>query len=80
MTKFEDIPNHTLQFVFNDCTSDYKSLINKSNKCTMEVRQIRVLAPEVFHSVNKLNSVHMKTLFEEIVNSKRHKNDLAETI
>ena len=46
----------------------------------MEVRQIRVLAPEVFNSVNKLNSVHMKTLFEEIVNSKRHKNDLAETI
>ena len=80
MTKFEDIPKHTLQFVFNDCSSDYKSLINQSNKCTMEVRRIRVLPLEVFHSVNQLKPVHMKTLFEENVNSKRHKDDLEETI
>ena len=50
--------------------------LNKSNKCTMEVRRLRVLVLEVFRSVNKLNPVYMQSLFENNVNSKRHKDDL----
>ena len=42
----------------------------------MEVRQLQVLALEVFHSVNKLNLVYMQSFFEKSVNSKRYKDDL----
>ena len=42
----------------------------------MEVRGLRVLALEVFRSVNKLNPVYMQSLFEKNVNSKRYKDDL----
>ena len=51
-------------------------LLNKSSKCTMEVRRLRVLALEVFRSVNNLNPVYMQSLFEKNVNSKRYKDDL----
>ena len=42
----------------------------------MAVRRLRVLALEVFGSVNKLNPVYMQSLFEKNINSKRYKNDL----
>ena len=42
----------------------------------MEVRRLRVLALEVFRSVNKQNPVYMQSLFEKNVNSKRYKDDL----
>ena len=42
----------------------------------MEVRRLRILALEVFRSVNKLNAVYMQSLFEKNVNSKRYKNVL----
>ena len=50
--------------------------LNKSNKCTIEVRRLRVLVLDVFRSVNKLNPVYMQSLFENNVNSKRYKDDL----
>ena len=42
----------------------------------MAVRRLRVLALEVFGSVNKLNPVYMQSLFEKNINSKRYKDDL----
>ena len=66
MTKFQNIENRTQRFVYNDYTSDHVTLLNKSNKCTVEVRRLRVLALEAFRSVNKLNPV----------NPKRHKEHL----
>ena len=76
MNKIENIQKRTLRFVLNDYTSNYETLLNKSSKCTMEVRRLRVLALEVFRSVNKLNPVYMQSLFEKNVNSKRYKDDL----
>ena len=76
MNKIGNIQKRTLRFVLNDYTSNYETLLKKSSKCTMEVRRLRVLALEVFRSVNKLNPVYMQSLFEKNVNSKRHKDDL----
>ena len=42
----------------------------------MEVRPLRVLALEVFRSVNKLNPVYMQVLFGKNLNFKRYKDDL----
>ena len=62
VNKIENIQKRTLRFVLS--------------KCTMEVCRLRVLAFEVFRSVNKLNPVYMQILFEKNVNSKRYKDDL----
>ena len=76
VNKTENIQKRILRFVPNDYTSKFETLLNKSSKCTMEVRGLRVLALEVFRSVNKLNPVYMQSLFEKNVNSKRYKDDL----
>ena len=60
----------------NDNASGYETLLNKSSKCTVGVRPLRVLALEVFRSINKLNSVYMRSLFEKNVTSKRYSDDL----
>ena len=76
INKIENIQKRTLRFVLNDYTSNYETLLNKSSKCTMEVRRLRLLALEVFRFVNKLNPVYMQSLLEKNVNSKRYKDDL----
>ena len=43
----------------------------------MEIRRLRVLALEIFRSVNKLNPVsYLQSLFEKNKNSLRYKDDL----
>ena len=74
--KIEKIQKRAERFVLNDYTSNYETLLNKSSKCTMEVCRLRLLALEVFRSVNTLNPVYMQSLFEKNVNSKRYKDDL----
>ena len=76
MTKTENIQKRHLRFTLNDYASNYETLLDKSNTCTMEVRRLRLLALEVFRSVNKLNPVCMQSLFEKNVNPKRYKDDL----
>ena len=76
MIKTENVQERTLRFVHNDCTSDYRTLLNKSNKSTMKVRRLRVLALEVSYSINKLNSVQIQSLFEENVNFRIDKDGL----
>ena len=76
INKIENIQKRILRFLLNDYTSNYETVLNKSDICTMEVRRLRVIAHEVFRSVNKLNPVYMQSLFEKNVNSKRYKDDL----
>ena len=76
MNKTENIQKRHLRFTLNDYASNYETLLDKSNTCTMEVRRLRLLALEVFRSVNKLNPVCMQSLFEKNVNPKRYKDDL----
>ena len=44
MNKIERIQYRALQFLHNDCDSDYNTLLKKSNKCSMEVRRLRKMA------------------------------------
>lgn len=52
--------------------------IRKTNtpKSTMEDWLFWALAIEIFHSVNELNPVYIQSLYEQNINSNRHKNDL----
>ena len=65
-----------MRFLLNEYDSDYKTLLEKSKKCTMEIRRIRTLALETFKSLNKLNPHFMKDLFNKRNTFERRKNNL----
>ena len=47
---------------YNDSTSDYNQLLNKSSKVSMEVKRLRKLALEIFKTLNNLNPEYMKEI------------------
>ena len=60
----ENIQKRALRFLLNDYESNYDQLIEKSNKSTIEIRKLRILAIEIFKTINDLNSPYMKEIFE----------------
>ena len=51
--------------LYNDFSSDYESILNKSGKSTMELKRLRTLALEVFKTVNNMNLEYMKEIFHK---------------
>ena len=76
LSKIENIQKRALRFPLNDYESDYKTLLKKSNKCTMEARRLRTLAIETFKTLNDLNPAFMKNLLAKQEVSKRRRNKL----
>ena len=60
--KIEKIQKCYVRIEFDDYDSDYDALLRKSGKVTMEIKQLRVLAFEIFKTVNNLNPNYMKDL------------------
>ena len=58
-----------LGLILNDYKSDYKTLLGKSGKESMKIRRIKMLATEIFTTVNELNPHFMKTIFTSKTNS-----------
>ena len=48
MNKIEKIHCRALQFLHNDNDSHYNALLKKSDKCSMEVWRLRMMALEIF--------------------------------
>ena len=46
--KIEIIQERALRILYNDFSSHFESILNKSDKSTMEVKRLRSLALEVF--------------------------------
>ena len=61
--KIEKIKRRCLQLLTNDYDSDYKQLLEKTEKPTMEIRRLRTLALEIFKTLNDLNPTFMKNIF-----------------
>ena len=74
--KIENIQKRALRFLLNDYESDYNTLLQKSDKCTMEIRRIRTLALETFKTINNLNPSFMNNLFNIRKSSNRRENNL----
>ena len=53
VNKIENIQKRALRFLLNDYSSDYETLLKRTNKCTMEVKRLRLLALEIFKAFNK---------------------------
>ena len=68
MKKIEKIQERTLRILYNDPTSDYNQLLNKSSKATMEVKRLGKLALEILKTLNNLNPEYMKEIFYKTTN------------
>ena len=55
LKKIEKMQERALRILYNDSTSDYNQLLNKSSKASMEVKCVRNLALEIFKTSNHLN-------------------------
>ena len=56
MNKIENIQKRALRFLLNDYSSYYETLLKKTNKCTMEVKRLKLLALEIFKAFKKKQS------------------------
>ena len=74
MNKIERIQDRALQFLHNDC--NYNTFLEKSDKCSMEVRRLRTMSLEILKGVNDLNPSFMKNLFNKRNNIIRRKRNL----
>ena len=68
LKKIEKIQERTLRILYNDSTSDYNQLLNKSSKASMEVKRLRNLALAMFKTLNNLNPEYMKEIFYKTAN------------
>ena len=63
--KIEKIQERALRILYNEISSDYEPILNKSGKPTMEVKRLRTLALEVFKTLNNMNPEYMKEVFHK---------------
>ena len=63
MNKQEMIQKRALRFMYDDYSSSYEQLLTLANKPTLEVRKLRLLAIEIFKTINDLNPIYMKDIF-----------------
>ena len=61
--KMERIQERALRFLYNDKVSSYECLLEKCKSTTMHLRRIKIIALEVFKSLNDLNPPFMKDMF-----------------
>ena len=60
LKKTEKIQERALRILCNNSISDYNQLLNKSHKCSIEVKRLRNLALEIFKNLNHLNPEYTK--------------------
>ena len=72
----KNIQKRALRFLLNDYSSDYETLLKKTNKCTMEVKRLRLLALEIFKAFNQNCPIFIKNYFEKHEKSVSRKYDL----
>ena len=63
LKKFENLQKRALRFLQNDYHSSYETLLLKSGKTTVNVRNLRNLCKEIFKPLNNFNLVFLKEIF-----------------
>ena len=74
--KTENMQKRALRFLLIDYSSNYETLLKKTNKCSMEVKRLRLLALEIFKAFNENCPTFIKDYSEKNKNSDSKKNDL----
>ena len=65
LDKLEKINERALRLVYSDYASSYEVLLAKSNETTIHVQTIRLLAFEIYKTLNNMNPSFMKDYFLE---------------
>ena len=65
-----------LRIIYNDYFSVYQTLLNLSQKPSMEIKRLRNLALEIFKTINDLNQSFMKSVFSAKLNARVRPNDI----
>ena len=73
----ESIQKRALQLLYNDYTSTYDSLLAKANKPSMELKHYRILALEIFKTLNVLNPTYIQDLLYLRSSSAGRPNNIA---
>ena len=74
--KIEKIQKRYLRIVLDNYDSDCDVLLRKSGKVTMEIKRLRVLAIDIFKTVNNLNSNYTKDIFTPKLHPKIRPNNI----
>ena len=74
--KIEKIQLRCLRIIYNDYSSDYQTLLNRSQKPSMEIKRLRNLALEIFKAINDLNPSFMKSILSVKLNARVRPNDI----
>ena len=74
--KIERVQERALRLLLNDYSCDYDLLLEKSKKSKVYTRIHRILAKEVYKTLNDYNPGYMKTIFQKTLreNSRRPNN------
>ena len=74
MRNLEKIQERALRLLYNDDVSSYEHILAIAGKPTLEIRRLRLLALEIFKTLNELNPIFMKEIF--ILNTRNDRNKL----
>ena len=74
--KIEKIQLRCRRIIYNDYSSDCQTLLNRSQKPSMEIKRLKNLALEIFKTVNDLNPSFMKSIFSAKLNARVRPNDI----
>ena len=64
LNKIESLQKRALRFLYNDYSTSYEGLLEKSGKVKMSVNTLRNLCVEVYKTINKLNPEFMNNIFK----------------
>ena len=64
LNKIESLQKRALRFLYNDYSTSYEGLLEKSGKVKMSVNMLRNLCVEIYKTINKLNPEFMNNIFK----------------
>ena len=64
LNKIENLQKRALRFLYNDYSTSYEGLLEKSGKVKMSVNTLRNLCAEIYKTINKLNPEFMNNIFK----------------
>ena len=63
--KIEKIHERALRFMADDYTSEYAELLQNTNESTLYLKRVRIIAQEVFKTINGLNPGYIKEILRD---------------
>ena len=64
LLKIDHIQKRALRLLYDDDISSYEELLEKSNRSSMNIYRLRTLCTEIYKTLNSLNPLYMKEIFQ----------------